>query len=192
MGRGACHPGHLRTCLFALGSVLAAAAGPLLAAEHSTHNHIPLAGTGLAAAFLFGLLGNTHCFGMCGPLVSLYTSRLVGGGGPSPPRQHLLFNLGRSLAYNNLGVLFGAAGFILGVRPWTVGLVGLAAGLFVLAMGSHFLGVGWSCEFAGAAPGPPHGRGGGDLATLRPPGAVARASCCWGPCTACSHALSCT
>ena len=141
MGRGACHPGHLRTCLFALGSVLAAA-GPSLAAEHSTHNHIPLAGTGLAAAFLFGLLGSTHCFGMCGPLVSLYASQLVGGGGPSPLCQHLLFNLGRSLAYTNLGVLFGGAGFILSVRPWTVGLVGLAAGLFVLAMGGHFLGVG--------------------------------------------------
>jgi sulfite exporter TauE/SafE len=119
-----------------------AAAGPSLAAEHSTHNHIPLAGTALAAAFLFGLLGSTHCFGMCGPLVSLYASQLAAGGGPSPLRQHLLFNLGRSLAYTNLGALLGAAGFILGVRPWTVGLVGLAAGLFVLAMGSHFLGVG--------------------------------------------------
>ncbi len=98
-------------------------------------------GTGLAAAFLFGLLGSTHCFGMCGPLVSLYAGQLGPGGSPPPFRQHLLFNLGRVLSYINLGAVFGAAGFLLAIRPWTVGLVGLVAGLFVLAMGSHFLGV---------------------------------------------------
>jgi hypothetical protein len=103
---------------------------------------VPLAASGLVAAFLFGLLGSTHCFGMCGPLVSLYAGQLGSGPGATPARQHLLFNLGRVLAYTNLGVLFGTAGFILGVRPWAVGLVGLAAGLFVLAMGTHFLGAG--------------------------------------------------
>ncbi|MBI4573031.1 MAG: sulfite exporter TauE/SafE family protein [candidate division NC10 bacterium] len=140
MGQGTGHPGRLGTCLLVLGSALPLA-GLSLAADHSTHIHVPLAGAGLAAAFLFGLLGSTHCFGMCGPLVSLYAGQLAGGGGPSPPRQHLLFNLGRVLAYINLGAVFGAAGFILAVRPWTAGLVGLAAGLFVLAMGGHFLGL---------------------------------------------------
>jgi uncharacterized protein len=106
------------------------------------HGSLPLAGTGLVAAFLFGLLGSTHCFGMCGPLVSLYAGQLASGSGVSPPRQHLLFNLGRVLAYTNLGVLFGAAGFLLTVRPWAAGLIGVAAGIFVLAMGTHFLGVG--------------------------------------------------
>ncbi len=132
--------GRLGIGLLALGGSLAATSSAL-AAHHSTHIHASLVASGLAAAFFFGLLGSTHCFGMCGPLVSLYASQLIPGSGPSPVRQHLLFNLGRSLAYTNLGVLFGAAGFLLSVRPWTVGLVGLAAGLFVLAMGGHFLGV---------------------------------------------------
>jgi sulfite exporter TauE/SafE len=69
------------------------------------HGSLPLAATGLVAAFLFGLLGSTHCFGMCGPLVGLYAGQLASGSGASPPRQHLLFNLGRVLAYTNLGVL---------------------------------------------------------------------------------------
>jgi sulfite exporter TauE/SafE len=111
MSQAAGYPGGLGACLLVLGSSLAAA-GPSLAADHSTHIHIPLAGTGLAAAFLFGLLGSTHCFGMCGPLVSLYAGQLAGGGGPSAPRQHLLFNLGRVLAYINLGV--GPCGVHLG------------------------------------------------------------------------------
>ncbi len=129
--------GRLGIGLLALGGSLAATSSAL-AAHHSTHIHASLVASGLAAAFLFGLLGSTHCFGMCGPLVSLYASQLIPGSGPSPVRQHLLFNLGRLLAYTNLGVLFGAAGFLLSVRPWTVGLVGLAAGLFVLAMGGHY------------------------------------------------------
>ena len=92
MGQAAGHPGRLGACLFVLGSSLVAA-GPSHAPDHSTHIHIPLAGTGLAFAFLFGLLGSTHCFGMCGPLVSLYASQLVPGSESSPVRQHLVFIL---------------------------------------------------------------------------------------------------
>ncbi|MGE5849755.1 MAG: sulfite exporter TauE/SafE family protein [Candidatus Methylomirabilota bacterium] len=102
----------------------------------------PFAATTLIAAFLFGFLGSTHCFGMCGPLVSLYASQLGPGTAVSPLRQHLLFNLGRTLAYTNLGILLGMAGFLLRIRPWSAGLIGLMAGLFVLLMGTHFLGAG--------------------------------------------------
>jgi hypothetical protein len=103
---------------------------------------VPLATSTLIAAFLFGVFGSTHCFGMCGPLVSLYASQLAPGTAASPLRQHLLFNLGRTLAYTNLGILFGMAGFVLGIRPWGAGLVGVTAGLFVVLMGTHFLGTG--------------------------------------------------
>lgn len=130
------------TCLFVVASLLAAADPGLAAGGHEAHGGAVFPGFGLAAAFLFGLLGSTHCFGMCGPLVGLYASQLAPGLAPSVGRQHLLFNLGRMLAYINLGILFGGAGFVLGVRPWAAALVGVGAGLFVLAMGTGFLGAG--------------------------------------------------
>lgn len=123
--------------------ILLATAGPGVAATgHDAHGGSPLAGLGVAAAVLFGLLGSSHCLGMCGPLVSLYASRLGPGPAAFARRQHLLFNLGRALAYANLGVLFGAVGFALRLRPLSAALVGLAAGLFVVAMGGRLLGAG--------------------------------------------------
>jgi uncharacterized protein len=122
---------------------LLASAGPALAATgHDGHGGRVVPDLALGAAVLFGLLGSTHCLGMCGPLVSLYASQLGPGPAAAARRQHLLFNLGRALAYTHLGVLFGAVGFGLRVRPWIGALVGLAAGLFVIAMGSRLLGVG--------------------------------------------------
>jgi len=133
---------RLGGAVLAAGSVLFAVGGAVAAAGHEAHAGVPFGGFGLAAAFLFGLLGSTHCFGMCGPLVVLYAGQLGPGRAPSPTRQHLLFNLGRALAYTNLGIVFGGAGSILRVRPWTAAVVGLLAGLFVLAMGARFLGAG--------------------------------------------------
>ncbi len=121
---------------------LVATPGCASAADQHARVGIPLATSSLIAAFLFGLLGSTHCFGMCGPLVSLYAGQLAPGTAVSPLRQHLLFNLGRTLAYTNLGILLGMAGFVLRIRPWSAGLVGLMAGLFVVLMGTHFLGAG--------------------------------------------------
>lgn len=106
------------------------------------HGAIAFSRFDLPAAFLFGLLGSTHCLGMCGPLVSLYAGRLAPGPPLSAHRQHVLFNLGRTLAYANLGIVFGAAGSMLRLSSWVAGLVGVAAGLFVLAMGTRFLGSG--------------------------------------------------
>jgi sulfite exporter TauE/SafE len=106
------------------------------------HGGGPFHGFDLAAAFLFGLLGSTHCLGMCGPLVSLYAAQLSPGAVATAHRQHLLFNLGRMLAYTNLGILFGMVGLPLRGRPWVAAFVGVAAGLFVFAMGARFLGAG--------------------------------------------------
>ncbi len=109
---------------------------------HQGHGSGPFPGLDLAAAFLLGLLGSAHCLGMCGPLVGLYAAQLSPGGAATAHRQHLLFNLGRMLAYANLGVLFGAIGLLLRVRPWVAALGGIGAGLFVLAMGARLLGAG--------------------------------------------------
>jgi uncharacterized protein len=111
------------------------------AAVHSSHNlTLPAAGFGVATAFLFGLLGNVHCFGMCGPLISLS----VGTGTAAGPlhRQLLLYNLGRVIVYTDLGILLGGVGRLLAIHPLTSGIAGILAGGFVAVMGIHFLCLG--------------------------------------------------
>jgi len=105
---------------------------------HSLHPPmLPVVGFGLAAAFLFGLLGSVHCLGMCGPLVSLSVSSAAATG--TPHRQLLLYNLGRVIVYTDLGLLLGGARRLLGIYPLTSGLAGILAGGFVTVMGLHFL-----------------------------------------------------
>ncbi|WP_280536488.1 sulfite exporter TauE/SafE family protein [Halopenitus sp. POP-27] len=87
-----------------------------------------------------GLLGGAHCIGMCGPLVTIYGTRMtatpepdggepVTGAGPQAERgsrtepasrrdhlsvyevrQHALFNLGRTVSYTFIGAAMGALG----------------------------------------------------------------------------------
>ena len=122
-----------------LAAIVMGAGSSVAAAPHG-HDLAP-PGFGLVAAFLFGLLGSTHCLGMCGPLVGLYASQLPPRSRLSISRQHVLFNLGRTLAYTNAGIVFGAAGFALRLRPWAAAVVGAAAGLFVVAMGARLVGL---------------------------------------------------
>lgn len=63
---------------------------------------------GYIAVFLVGLLGGTHCIGMCGGIVSALTVQAPGG-----PRQwplHLAYNLGRISSYALAGAVLGAVG----------------------------------------------------------------------------------
>lgn len=123
--------------------ITAATATPAVAAAHPDwHGGVPFPRFDLAAALLFGLVGSTHCFGMCGPLVGLYASQLASKPSGAVAGPHLLFNVGRVFAYTNLGILLGAAGFLIQVRPWITAVVGMAAGLFVLAVGGRLLGAG--------------------------------------------------
>lgn len=132
--------------------VLAAAAATLPPVTGHEGHGGSFAGIGIAAAFVFGLLGSTHCLGMCGPLVGLYASQLAPGAPGTAHRQHLLFNLGRALTYVNLGIFFGAAGLVLRARPWVADLAGVAVGLFVLIIGSRFLGLGGAGRWAERVP----------------------------------------
>jgi sulfite exporter TauE/SafE len=99
-----------------------------------------IAQIGFLAAGLFGFLGSTHCAGMCGPLVGLYTKQLQDQPAWRIQRQHLLYNLGRLLMYTNLGILLGAAGFLIGLLPWAAGVLGVLSGLFIAAMGLRLIG----------------------------------------------------
>lgn len=103
---------------------------------------VSTAGIGFTAAWIFGLLGSAHCAAMCAGLVGLYTKQLQDQPSWRIQRQHLLYNLGRLLMYTNLGVLLGGAGFLLGLLPWSGGILGILIGLFTAAIGLSLLGAG--------------------------------------------------
>ncbi|WP_423129149.1 sulfite exporter TauE/SafE family protein [Gaoshiqia sp. Z1-71] len=87
----------------------------------------------LITPLTLGLLGSFHCIGMCGPIaVALplrshsWLSKISGG---------LLYNLGRTLTYALLGILFGLLGRgiqLAGFQQWTSILLGILMILSVL------------------------------------------------------------
>ena len=95
-------------------------------------------------AFLAGLLGSGHCFGMCGGIAGSLGA-LTGTNNRSIAAPALQFNLGRLLGYALLGALaggiLGAAGEIMALKPLGKWLRALTA-LMVLLIGLRFL-FGW-------------------------------------------------
>jgi sulfite exporter TauE/SafE len=98
------------------------------------------------AAFLIGLTGGVHCFGMCGGIVGALTLGL-----PPAPGHPLLarlpyllaYNLGRIASYVTAGALAG------GVGAWAANLVSVhhaqlalqvVAGLFMILLGLYLAG----------------------------------------------------
>ena len=64
--------------------------------------------TGYIAVLLIGLLGGTHCVGMCGGIVSALSVRRPNA--PSDWPLHLAYNIGRIASYTAAGALVGAIG----------------------------------------------------------------------------------
>jgi uncharacterized protein len=100
----------------------------------------------LLAAFLVGLLGSTHCLGMCGGIVSALTFGLRDDLRRSPwtlGPYLLAYNAGRIGSYVIAGVIAGAVGAgAFGVLPsssarWAVKLV---TGGFMIALGLYLAG----------------------------------------------------
>lgn len=95
--------------------------------------------SGYLALFLVGLLGGTHCVGMCGGIVGALSL-----GGPARWSMHLAYNAGRILSYVAAGAIAGALG-ALGIglggdAPVRIGLY-LFANLMLVALGLYLLGV---------------------------------------------------
>jgi sulfite exporter TauE/SafE len=92
-------------------------------------------------AFLAGLLGSGHCFGMCGGIAGSLGA-LSGTSARSIAAPALQFNLGRLLGYALLGALaggiIGAAGEIMALKPLGKWLRALTA-LMVALIGLRFL-----------------------------------------------------
>lgn len=89
--------------------------------------------------FLIGLLGGTHCIGMCGGIVGALS---MGGG--ARVSLHLAYNLGRIASYAGAGAIVGAIGgtglALAGQLPVRIGFF-VAANLMLVALGLYLMGV---------------------------------------------------
>lgn len=100
----------------------------------------------LFTAFLVGLLGSGHCFGMCGGIAAGLGSLPVHDepGAQSAPRfsSAVLFNLGRIVSYTVLGLLsawiLGGAGEMLSIPKWSM-ILRLVTALMIFLIGLQFL-----------------------------------------------------
>jgi len=88
----------------------------------------------LVSAFVIGLLGSSHCLGMCGGL-----SSLLGVGAENTNRSRLFsYNLGRLTSYTLIGALAGLFGEqLLSLSPQLGMLLRITAGLLLVAMGLY-------------------------------------------------------
>lgn len=95
--------------------------------------------SGYLALFLVGLLGGTHCVGMCGGIVGALSM-----GAPARWSMLLAYNAGRILSYSAAGALAGALGAaslgLEGQMPIRLILYFLA-NLMLVALGLYLLGV---------------------------------------------------
>lgn len=91
------------------------------------------------ALLLIGLLGGTHCIGMCGGIVSALS---MGVG--SRPALHLAYNAGRIISYMLAGAIAGALGeaslALADQLPVRIMLLVLA-NLMLVALGVYLMGV---------------------------------------------------
>ncbi len=99
----------------------------------------------IAAAFMIGMLGSTHCIGMCGGIVGALTMGLPESTRKSPLKllpYLLTYNSGRLLSYALAGLIVGlvssslASIFQIGNFP----LGGIIGGLFMVALGIYIGG----------------------------------------------------
>lgn len=97
---------------------------------------------GFLSVFLVGLLGGTHCAGMCGGIVTALSLQLPREGAQWP--YHLAYNSGRILSYGSAGALVGAVGassLLFGtVLPVREALYVLA-NLMLVALGLYLSGI---------------------------------------------------
>lgn len=99
----------------------------------------PMPDSGYLALFLVGLLGGTHCVGMCGGIVGALSM-----GAPARWSMHLAYNAGRMTSYAVAGAIvggLGAAGLGMeGQWPVRIGFY-LFANLMLIALGLYLIGV---------------------------------------------------
>ncbi len=97
----------------------------------------------LGAAFLIGLLGATHCIGMCGGITGALSMAIP----PGPKRQNRLlatllsYNLGRIFSYSLAGFILGAFGWLLGEQATIISTALRSfAAILLIVMGLYIAG----------------------------------------------------
>jgi len=105
--------------------------------------------SGFLAVFLIGLLGGTHCVGMCGGIVSALSVQMPGTGSHWP--LHLAYNFGRIASYTAAGAFMGAIGslglLLNHLLPVQMALY-VAANLMLIALGLYLTGASRVLAFA--------------------------------------------
>ena len=94
----------------------------------------------LGLLFIVGFLTGFHCVGMCGALVLGYATRSAANG-KLRYSGHLLYGLGKTISYTAIGAGFGLLGSVIAFTPQVRGMVGIAAGVFLLLFGLSLLKV---------------------------------------------------
>jgi sulfite exporter TauE/SafE len=61
----------------------------------------------LLSAFIMGLVGSTHCIGMCGGIISTLSTDFSGSGQRQSFAIQLFYNIGRITSYSLMGLLVG-------------------------------------------------------------------------------------
>ncbi|MBT8079343.1 MAG: sulfite exporter TauE/SafE family protein [Gammaproteobacteria bacterium] len=90
----------------------------------------------IAAAFLAGFFGSTHCIAMCGAIVVLFEQSRSDSGAHWARR--LLYNAGRLGFYALLGGIAGSAGTVVSATAG-LGILRVVAGLLVIALGLNLI-----------------------------------------------------
>lgn len=90
--------------------------------------------------FAVGVLTGFHCVGMCGAMVLSYTTKLASGG-RLHILAHVLYGTGKTLSYTTLGAGFGWLGSVVAFTPMLRGIIGIAAGCFLVLYGLGMLNV---------------------------------------------------
>lgn len=93
-----------------------------------------------AALFTMGLLGSTHCIGMCGGITTALGMAVQGGGTSRRVALTLLYNLGRIASYATAGLMVALLG-ALGRDHLALGpVLRVLAGVFMIALGLYIAG----------------------------------------------------
>lgn len=100
----------------------------------------PVVGTeqvGYVVLFVIGLLTSVHCIAMCG---GINLTQSVTGSASHPLCHSILYNLGRLVSYTVIGGVLGLIGGAAAITLRGRGIIGLAAGIFMVLMGINMLG----------------------------------------------------
>ena len=92
----------------------------------------------IASAFLIGLAGSVHCFGMCGGVVSAFSFAVPKGAKQWP--YVVTYNIGRIFSYTLLGAFTGYLGSMVARNDLLANLPILQtiSALFLVAMACYY------------------------------------------------------